>query len=176
LRSDDGATCAIFDHPDRTLARLAGGGFEIEAAGEQTTRAEPAGEGWRIEGPEAVQGWLLRRNDGEAPGFLLSGADGRTEAGRTMPLVGTGREAGLSFLLLDDGRLFRIVGGARLQGGFELLGWEMAGAYLAARPAGDRWTIAPTAAGAGIADLTVISILFAAEILESERTLRTGKT
>ena len=38
-----------------------------------------------------------------------------------MPLVGGGREAGLKFLLLDDGRLFRIVlspSGSR-DGGFE---------------------------------------------------------
>jgi hypothetical protein len=176
VRSDEGARGAVVDHPDRSLVRLSNGGFEIEAAGEQTIRVEPAGDRWRIDGGEGPQGRVLRRTGSDAAGFVLSGADGRTEAGRTMPLVGTGREAGLRFLLLDDGRLFRIVMRGPREGGFELLGWETPGAYLTARPVANGWTLAPTAAGGGLEDLTAISILFAAEILDAEAPLRPEAT
>jgi hypothetical protein len=176
VRSNEGAQSAVVDHPDRSLARLSNGGFEIEAAGQRKIRVDPAGDSWRIDGGKALQGWVLRRTASDAAGFVLSGADGRTEAGRTMPLVGTGREAGLRFLLLDDGRLFRIVLRGPREGGFELLGWETAGAYLTARPVASGWTLAPTPAGGGLEDLTAISILFAAEILDAEEPLRPEAT
>jgi hypothetical protein len=176
VRSPEGATSAVIDHPDRSLVRLSNGGFEIEAAGQQTIRVEPAGESWRIDGGEELQGWVLRRTASDAAGFVLDDADGRTEAGRTMPLVGTGRETGLRFLLLDDGRLFRIVMRGPREGGFELLGWETPGAYLTARPVAGGWTLAPTAACGGLQNLTTISILFAAEILDAEEPLRPEAT
>ena len=96
-----------------------------------------------------------------------------------MPLVGGGREAGLKFLLLDDGRLFRIVlrlSGSPPEGGYELLGWETPGAYLRARPEPSGWKLVATAAGGGLTDLQAISILFAAEILNSEEPLRAETT
>jgi hypothetical protein len=176
VRSDEGATGAVVDHPDRSLVRLSNGGFAIEVAGQQTIRVDPSGDSWRIDGGKGLQGRVLRRSASDAAGFVLSRADGRTEAGRTMPLVGTGREAGLKFLLLDDGRLFRIVLRGPRESGFELLGWETPGAYLTARPAGNGWLLAPTAAGGGIEDLTAISLLFAAEILDAEEPLRPEAT
>jgi hypothetical protein len=98
-----------------------------------------------------------------------------------MPLVGGGCEAGPKFLLLDDGRLFRIVLRLRLRGsppdgGFELLGWETPGAYLRAWPEPSGWKLVATAAGGGLTDLQAISILFAAEILNSEEPLRAETT
>jgi hypothetical protein len=169
LRSDDGATSVIVDHPARSLGRRPGGGFAIEAEGLPAVRASATRDGWRIEEPPDLRGWSLRRTEGEAPGFVLLRAGQReAEVGRTMPLVGTGREAGLRFLLLEDGRLFRIVLAGPRRGGFDLLGWETPGAYLTARPRGEAWEIAATVAGRGIPDLTTLSILFAAEILEAD--------
>jgi len=176
VRSDEGATRAVNDHPDRYLARMANGGFEIETAGQPTVRVDPCGDGWRIEGQRGIEGWFLRRTAGDGVGFVLSEADGRTEAGRTMPLVGTGREAGLRFLLLGDGRLFRIVRQGPRQVGFELLGWETPGAYLKALPEAKGWTLAPTAAAGGLDDLRAIGVLFAAEILDAEQALRPEAT
>jgi hypothetical protein len=178
VRSSEGADGATVDHPDRSLARRLSGGFEIDAAGQPTIRVTPSGDGWRIDGGEGLRGWTLRRTTSGAEGFVLIGADGRTEAGRTMPLVGAGREAGLKFLMLDDGRLFRIVLCGPRQGGFELLGWELPGAYLAAQPVENGWTIVPTPACGGLEGLSVrtISILFAAEILDAEEPLRPEAT
>ncbi len=93
-----------------------------------------------------------------------------------MPLVGGGSEAGLKFLLLDDGRLFRIVLGGSRDGGFELLGWETPGAYVRAQPEPSGWKLIPTVACGGLTDLRAISILFAAEILDSEEPLRAETT
>jgi len=98
----------VVDHPLRRLARLPSGGFEIRAAGQPAIRVDPSGSGWRVDGVEGKRGWSLRRADTYEGGFVLQAFDGRTEAGRTMPLVGGGREAGLKFLLLDDGRLLHI--------------------------------------------------------------------
>jgi hypothetical protein len=176
VRSGEGADGATVDHADRSLVRLLNGGFEIDAAGQPTIRVTPSGDGWRIDGGEGLQDWALRRTTSEAEGFILIGPDGRMEVGRTMPLVGTGREAGLKFLMLDDGRLFRIVLCGPRQGGFELLGWELPGAYLAAQPVESGWTIVPTPACGGLEDLRAISILFAAEILDAEEPLRPEAT
>ncbi len=118
----------------------------------------------------------MRRAATSEGGFVLSAFDGRTEVGRTMPLVGSGRETGLRFLLLDDGRLFRIVLRGSPDGGFELLGWETPGAYLSARPEPSGWKLVPTAACGGLTDLRAVSILFAAEILDSEEPLRAETT
>jgi hypothetical protein len=85
-----------------------------------------------------------------------------------MPLVGTGSEAGLKYLLLDDGRLFRVVLCGPRDGGFELLGWETPGAYLKARPQPRGWSLVPTFACGGLEEIGVLSILFAAEVLVAE--------
>lgn len=89
-----------------------------------------------------------------------------------MPLVGTAGEAGLKFLLLDDGRLFRIVMCGPREGGFELQGWETPGAYLRAQPQSEGWRLAPTAACGGIEEIHVLSILLAAEVLDAEAPLQ----
>lgn len=173
MGSGDGSHCAVVDHPDRFLARLPDGGFEIEADGQPTIRAEISGEGWSIDEGKGIRGRILRRTASEAEGFVLSGTDGGSEAGRTMPLVGAGREAGLKFLLLDDGRLFRIVMHGPRRVGFDLLGWETPGAYLTAIPEAKGWKLAPTAACGGLTDLTALAILFAAEILDAEEAFPT---
>ena len=159
------------EHPDRLLTRSQRGGFEIEAAGQPTLRGEPDGDGWRIEGGKGQQGWVLQRNTSEARGFVLIRAEDRSEAGRTMAPVGAVRDAGPSFVLLDDGRLFRIVLRGPRESKFELAGWETPGAYLTARPEAKGWTIAATPAAGGLADWTAVCLLFAAEILDAEQPL-----
>ena len=52
----------------------------------------------------------------------------------------------------------------------------MPGAYLEAIPTEEGWTLAATAAGGGITDLSVLLILFAAEILDAEEPLQAGKS
>jgi hypothetical protein len=159
------------------VARLPEGGFEIKAAGRTTIRAHPSDGGWRIDGSEGAGNWLLKRTTDEARGFVLlaSGGSEDEEIGRTMPLAGA-VEAGLKFLLLDDGRLFRIVRRGTRDGVFELLGWEAPGAYIEARPEATGWMLVATTAGGGLVDLTAISILLAAEILDAEEPLRSETT
>ena len=72
--------------------------------------------------------------------------------------------------------LFRIVRQGVRQTQFELIGWETPGAYLEAIPTESGWTLTATAAGGGIADLSVISILFAAEVLEADQPLQSTKS
>ncbi len=160
------------DHSQGLLTRLPSGGFEIRVTGQPAIRVGPSGSGWLVDGVEDLQGGFLQRGGADEDGFVLRTSDGSDEVARTMPLVGGGSESGLKFLLLSDGRLFRIVPGSSRDGGFELLGWEMPGAYLKARPGQNEWKLVPTAAGGGLSDLRVISILFAAEILDSEEPLR----
>ena len=74
----------------------------------------------------------------------------------------------MSYLLLADGRLFRIVGRGPRDARFELLGWQMPGAYMIARPEPEGWRICPAPSCGAIADTGVLTILFAAEILAAE--------
>jgi hypothetical protein len=175
LRSGEptGACGAV--HPDRAVARLPDGGFEIRAAGREILRAHPSGGNWRIDGSEGSGDWLLERTTGDARGFVLLASSGRQEIGRTMPLAGA-VDAGLRVLLLGDGRLFRIVPRGARHGLFELLGWETPGAYVEARPAATGWLLVATVAGGGLVDLTAISVLMAAEILDAEEPLRSETT
>jgi hypothetical protein len=159
------ASSLIVDHPDWALSRPAGGGLRLEPAGRAPMELLPDGDGWAIEVDGEDGTWRVRA---EAPhGFVLVAGDGR-ELGRTQGLPGVGDEANLSFLLLEDGRLFRVVLRGPRDGRFELLGWETPGAYLVARPGDARWTISPTAACGGLSDLRAILILFAAEIVAAE--------
>jgi len=166
----------MVDHPQRQFARRPNGGFEIRTADQPPIRVDPSGSGWCVDRVEDTRNWSLRRAADSEGGFVLQTLDGCTEVGRTMPLVGGGCEAGTRFLLLDDGRLFRIVLTGPRDGGFELLGWETPGAYLRAWPEPDGWKLVPTVACGGLTDLQAISILFAAEILDREEPLRTEKT
>ncbi len=96
------------------------------------------------------------------------------EIGRTMPLVGAEEIAASRFLLLDSGRLFCIRRRGPRDEGFELLGWETSGAFLTARPEPRGWTLVSNAACRGLEDIQVLSILFAAEILDADRALKDG--
>ena len=100
------------------------------------------------------------------------GAAGRGDEPTSLRLCGAGHVSDLRYLLMDDGRLFRIVFGGPRQGRYELLGWETPGAYLVALPDSDGWRIEPTPACSGIPEIRAITLLFAAEILDSEAPLQ----
>jgi hypothetical protein len=167
-----GSDAGRVDDPDRFLARQEGGAFAIRVGGRPSIRADPAGDGWSVSGVEGRRGWTLRRNDACGGGFLLRGPGAGGEAGRTMPLVGAGEMAGPRFLLLEDGRLFRIARRGPRDDGFDLLGWETPGEYFRARPEPEGWRIEASVAGRAMTETDVLLTLFAVEILDAEEPLR----
>ena len=165
----------VVDHAPRFVKRTSGGGgFTIEVVGRSPVLVEPCGHGWRVEGVKSLAGWLLRRESGRDGGFVLQDPDGTVEAARTMPPVGMAGVPGPRFLLLENGQLFRMVLRGPRDGGFELSGWETPGSYLVARPAADGWNLVPQPACGGLADIQVLSLMFAAELLDAEDPLETG--
>ena len=103
---------------------------------------------FRIEGPS----WLLRRDEG---GWVLESAADARELARTMPLVGAGSTSETKYLLLEDGRLFRIALEGPREPGYVLTGWETPGAYFVARPEPNGWRLEPQPSSWGLADLDV---------------------
>jgi hypothetical protein len=168
----DGALMS--EHRERELRRTAAGGFALEVAGTGTIRLQPEPGGWRVAGKGELDGWFLHRGSLSSVGFILMEADGTTEAGRTMSLPGTGRDADLRYLFTSDGRLYRMRLYGPRDGRYELQGWEVPGAYLTARPGSRNWKISPDPASSGLREIRPLLILFAAEILDSEEPLAEG--
>ena len=160
---------AAVDHVVRRVVRLPDGGFVLEA-GAQSHRVVAAEGGWVVESDDELEGWSLRR--ARTPGFVLRDKGGDREVARTMPLVGTESEASLRFLLLEDGRLFRIVLRGPRDGRYELTGWETAGAYLTARPLAEGWSLEPTSACGGLDEIRVLCLMLAVEVLDAETALQ----
>jgi len=167
-RQDAEAGAAV-QHAVRRVVRLADGGFAIES-GARSHRVVATDTGWVVEGDDELDGWSLRR--ARTPGFVLQGKEGAGEAARSMPLVGTDRESGLRFLLLEDRRLFRIVLRGPRDGRYELTGWETAGAYLTARPLAEGWSLEPTSACGGLDEIRVLCLMLAVEVLDAETALQ----
>jgi hypothetical protein len=160
------------EHPEWALTRTSRSGFRLQTPGRPAIRVEAAEGGWSIEGAEPGRAWTLRRGGGGgAIGFVLAGADG-SELGRTMPLVGSEADDGVRFLLLGDGRLFRLLGRGPRESGLDLTGWEVPGSYLGADPTPAGWSLNATPAGAGLGDVRVPAILMAAELLDAESRLK----
>jgi hypothetical protein len=175
-RPDAAAQRWVVDHPEQFLAPLAPDGFSLRPRGRQEPiEVVAAPGGWRVDGPGGIDGWLLRREGSGSGGFVLQTPDAETEAGWTLSHSRIGGEASLSYLILDDGRLFRIALRGPRRPRFELLDREMPGAYLIASPETQGWTIRPTPACGGLKDIRSISILFAAEILAAEGALPGGE-
>lgn len=168
VRSDAAREPRILDHPEQILERSPTGGFTLKPRGGQPTHLVPADDGRRVEGPEGLHGYRLAPAGEGSGGFVLRAPEGDREAGRTLPLEGFGRDARLIHLMSEDGRLFRIVLRGTREIWFELQGWETPGAYLVARPVSEGWKISPTAACGGLSEISALSILFAAEILEAD--------
>ena len=158
----------MYEHPEFLLTRGAGGGFDLRPEEGEGLRLAPVEVGWQAEGAARLGACSLVREHPERDGFVLRAAGGGAELGRTLCLPESSPGLSLYYLLLDDGRMFRIVPCGPRDSRFELLGWEISGAYLVARPEGEGWRIAPTTACGGISDLEAILILFAAQILEAD--------
>ncbi len=165
----------VFEHAEQHLVRDSSGGFELQTDEGPTVRARFSGNDWRIEG---IEGWAdsILRRDAESSGFVLeiqgeNQGEIQGKAARTMSLVGVEWAGSPRFMLLVDGRLYRIAHRGPRDVGFELAGWESPGAYLVAIPTDKGWKIEAMVAATGLDEISTMSLLFAAEILEAERTL-----
>lgn len=121
------------------------GGYRVEGG---------AGPDWWLEDlPENEAGWLLRQRQ----------ADDAPELGRTTRC--RDGDGGLpATLLLDDGRLFRIVARWGAESGVGLIGDEVAGAYVVAARRGREWMFERTAAGLDLEFGAAGWVLLAAEV------------
>jgi hypothetical protein len=155
-------------HTERELSRLEAGGFVIAPQAGRAIRAVPAAEGFELDGPEPLGGCRLARGHGPGKRFVLLAGDGNTELGRSSALHSTTGAEGERHLVLGDGRLFRLLLRGPADARFELLGWEVPGAYLTARPGARGWTVTPEPASSGLREFGPLLVLLAAEILESE--------
>jgi len=160
------------DHGVYRVLSIAEGGFALD--GRKPCRVVATADRWRLEAEDDLDGWWLRRSGNQ--GFVLQRGHEAGEVARTMPLVGAGAESGLRFLLLDDGRLFRIVLRGPRDGCYELMGWESPGAYMTAHPEEEGWSLRTTAAGSGLRDIRVLCLMLAAEVLEAEGSMRSDRS
>ena len=95
-----------------------------------------------------------------APGRVV-GAPAGDERGRTSSFGGRGLAEGAVTVLPADGRIFRFVPRGA---GYELCGWEMPGAYLVLRPDGADFKIFESAAGVGLEEMDLLTLLSAATL------------
>jgi hypothetical protein len=146
------------------LERLPERGFRIDG-NDRHVIAVPSGGGRVVRGAADEADLHLVRESSEAgAGYSLreGGASDRGDLARSSRL------AGLVSILLEDGRLFRIV--PRISGPgvrIELRGWEDAGAYWTCRRARGGFRMEPTVAGRCLEAVDGLLILFAAEILDA---------
>ena len=152
------------EHWQRRLINVETGGFRLECSRGATIQVTPQRDALTVSGGTVVHGWCIRDED---EGFRLERDDGKVAGQSLRARVAEGLDAAVS-LLLDDGRLFRIVLRGPRDARYELTGWETPGAYFEARPADDGWTIAATVAGTAMEDVEPLILLFAAEIVHSE--------
>jgi hypothetical protein len=154
------------------LERLAQRGFRIEGKGREVV-VVPSGADLVVRrvGEEDLR--LLRQGGEAGAGFALCTAEPSEtrEIGRTSRMPGAEGAASGASILLDDGRLFRIVPRFHERGAcIELCGWEERAAYWTCRPSRGQLRIEPTVAGRCLPLVDGLVILFAAEILESFET------
>jgi hypothetical protein len=160
----------LTEHATRILVRRPDGGFTLSSPDSPEIRVVANDQGWGVEGPEPVHGCGLTRGKSPAERYVLRAADGETEAGRSSTLQGTGTAGAGPDLVMDDGRVYRVVLRGPADARFELLGWEASGAYLTARPGPQGWAITPEPAASGLPEIRPLLILFAAEVLHAEET------
>jgi len=164
--------------PVARVACRSDGSVTVDAEREARVELIPGPVGWRVVGLDATEGRAERVVE-DGGGFRLRRASSADDEGaRTVrfPDGLTGREAQGRHVLLEDGRLFRLVERGGTDPRFELLSWEVPGPYLVARPADDGWTIEPEASGGALADLRALWVLMALEILDAETNGMMGRT
>jgi hypothetical protein len=139
-------------------------GFEDEAGWRLTVTRDG---GALVLEQDGAESWVLEEHRHGAGGFVIRSRElpDARELGQTTRSEPTESGASIVSLLLADGRLFRIVARGFPDPRFELLGWEVGGAYLIASPVGDAWRVHRTPAGEELEAGTEILVLFGAEIL-----------
>lgn len=152
------------------------GGWELEVDPSGTLRLS-ADSGATVELQPCADGYLLR---GDVPGnWRLAPVDEGTglrlhddarELGRTTLVDPEAGPTAPAYLLLDDGRLFRLVQRTPDDPGYELWSWEVPAPYLGAtrRPDGC-WRLAPTVAGAELEGWDRILPLLVATLVSGGR-------
>lgn len=138
------------------------------------------GSGWRVDGGRgALEGATIDSSGVDGSELVLRRAGGEgedAELGRAYRDSTLGPEADLYYLLMGDGRVFRLIPRGGREGGFALLGWETPGAFLEATAEAVGWSVVANPAGRGLPDLDVVSVLFAAAILDAEHPLQRRPT
>ena len=130
----------------------------VACAGGYDVKGGAGPDWWLEELPEHEAGWVLRSRRGNDAEEL-----GRTTRSRE-------GDGGLpASLLLDDGRLMRIVARMGHDSHVALIGDEVSGAYIEAAPRRDAWVLTRTAAGLELSLGTVGWLLLAAEIARLDR-------
>jgi len=158
----------MFDHAVRTLRRQPSGEIRMETDDGSALVFRPVEGGWQVEGRPEDERWDLVRHDEPGGGFVLREAGGAKEIARTLAHEALGQPRELRYLLMGDGRLFRIALRGPGDCRFELTGWETSGAYLTARPFEDGWRVEPSPASGGIEDVRALSVMLAVEIVAAE--------
>jgi len=169
----------IRDPASAVVERGTDGSVRVRVEGDEPIRLEPVDRGWRVRGLGEAGEWRAERVDVDGGGFRLRSAAAAGEEGaRTtrMPGLASGDPAQGRHVLLEDGRLFRLVERGGSDPRFELLSWEVPGPYLVARLTADGWKIEPQAAGGALGDLRPLWILMAMEILDSEEPLGNARS
>jgi hypothetical protein len=154
-------------HRAQLARRAPEGGFVIEVEGQADVRVQPSGEGFSVTRSGDEPAWSMRFAEG---GFVLADAGGH-ELARSSAVVGS-RQGGPRFLLLDDGRVFRLALARAPERIFELSSWEVPGAYLELHPRPGGWALVPTPACSGLDDVRSLTVLAAAEVLDEEGALQ----
>ena len=154
--------------PEFRLIPLAGGEFRLEGHDGLFLGARPEGDARAIEGDRLPGRWYLREQSDERGCYVLTSGlgDQAQELGRTTRGPEGSREGGITYLLLGDGRLFRIIARGYRDKRLDLVSWETAGPYLSARQENSEYRIARTPAGGKLDGVDEIVVLFAAEILD----------
>lgn len=165
----------MIDHPVLDLTRDGRSGFVLRPEGGPPIRVRPRGDDWEVTADSPTPLAVLRRSEGSPGPFRLLESASGSELGRTLSLDGAAQRRELRYLLLGDGRLFRLRASVPAQAGFDLTGWVTPGAYLKARVHDAGWRLLPTPASGGIDDLLTLVLLFAAEILDADEPLVHGE-
>jgi len=167
-----GATVEPFDSAEPEFLRLEplSDGFRIGRPRSEDLLVQRDPGGWSVTW-SGLPEWRLERTGQPGSGFLLLAAATEGELGRSTALDPEGFLGGIRYLVVADGRMFRMAPAPPRQTGFELAGWETAGAYMIARPEPSEWSIESTPAAAGMKGIGPVLILFAAEILDQDSVL-----
>ncbi len=148
------------------LTAAEGGGFRLSSSEGEEWDVRPAPGGWSVSSGPGGPEWKLKWEPGWAGGHVLEGPspEGPVELGRTSRLTGEAGASADAFLLMGDGRVFRVRTLATRDPRVELTGWEVPGAYLTAGAEDGGWRIERTVAGSALTGAAHLLVLFAAEI------------